>query len=131
MSSFRIRAGDTLNPIAALAKTSQPNAIRAAAIPQPSSSFVSARPAAPVRAVKPAAKPTAAASAMTYRVRPGDTVTSISKKLHLTRSELGAFNDLSKPLKAGQVLKLAARADHPASRTPPKRTGTRHALRTC
>ena len=121
MSSFRIRAGDTLKPIAAqlyaapLAKTLQP--ARAAAIP--SSSFVSAPRAATVGAVKPAAAK-AATSAMTYRVRPGDTVNSIAKKLHLTRNELGALNDLSKPLKSGQVLKLAVRADHLASRRSPQ-----------
>ena len=59
-------------------------------------------------------------ASLTYRVRAGDTLKSIAKRVHLTRAELGALNDLSKPLRPGQVLKLGVRADHPASRRPPQ-----------
>jgi LysM repeat protein len=126
MSSYKIRSGDTLNRIAAKFHTSaaalakandlaNPNAIRAGTKLKVPSSFTAAKAATPAAAAK--AK---SAAPISYRVRAGDTVTSIAKSLHITRAELGALNDLSKPLAPGQVLKLAARADHPASRRPPQ-----------
>lgn len=123
MTSFKIRPGDTLKHLAAqlqAAAAATPRAIRALATPQVISSFASAIRAAPIAKAAVTAKATPAASALTYRVRPGDTVNSITRRLHVTRSELGALNDLSKPLKSGQVLKLGVRADHAASRVPPQ-----------
>ena len=129
MSSYKIRSGDTLSRIAAkfdttaaaLAKANHlanPNAIRAGATLKVPSSFSAAKTTAAAKAAP--AKTAAKASSLTYRVRAGDTVTSIAKQVGLTRGELGAINDLSKPLKPGQVPKLAVRADNPASRVPPK-----------
>ncbi len=130
MSAYTIRAGDTLSRIAArfhttaaaLAQTNQlanPNLIRPGAVLQVPSSFTPAT--APTRATAATTRRAAATpSSLTYRVRTGDTVASIARRLHVTRGELGALNDLSKPLKAGRVLKLGVRADHPASRRPPQ-----------
>ncbi len=104
-------------PVAALAKVNQldnPSASRAGAALTAPSAFTTARVAAPA-----AAKAKVKTSPLTYRVRAGDTVASIVKKLRVTRGELGALNDLSKPLTQGQLLKLGVRADHPASRRPP------------
>ncbi len=132
MSSYKIRSGDTLNRIAAkfhtsaaaLAKAndiSNPNAIRAGAtLKVPSSFTAGAKHTTAAAKVAPKAAAKVKAAPITYRVRAGDTVNSIAKSLHLTRGELGALNDLSRPLKPGQVLKLAARADHPATRHPPQ-----------
>lgn len=131
MSSYKIRSGDTLTRIAAkfhttaaaLAKANHlanPNAIRAGATLKVPSSFSPAKPAATAKAAPAAKAGSAKPSALTYRVRAGDTVTSVAKKVGLTRAELGAINDLSKPLKPGQQLRLAVRADNAASRTPPQ-----------
>lgn len=132
MGTYTIRPGDTLTRIAAKFRTStatlakanhldDPNAIRAGATLKVPSSFTAAQRATAAKAAAPtAAKVKAKASPLTYRVRAGDTAASIAKKLHVTRAELGALNDLSKPLTAGQVLKLGVRADHPASRRPPQ-----------
>lgn len=130
MSSYTIRSGDTLSRIAAKFHTStaalakanhlaNPNVIRAGATLKIPSSFTAA-PAPTTKTEKSSKSPAEKASSLTYRVRAGDTVTSIAKKVGLTRGELGALNDLSKPLQPGQVLKLAARADNAASRTPPQ-----------
>lgn len=130
MSSYTIRSGDTLSRIAArfhttaadLARTNHlanPNVIRAGAVLQVPSSFTAA--SAPTRAASSTTRRASATPAsLTYRVRTGDTVSSIARRMHVTRSELGALNDLSKPLEAGQVLKLGVRADNPASRHPPQ-----------
>jgi LysM repeat protein len=127
MTSLKIRSGDSLNRVPARllspgVELAKPTALRPAAIAQATSSFApAARATAPATATRlAAAKAKAASSALTYRVRPGDTVNSIAKRLRITRSELGALNDLSKPLKSGQVLKLGVRADNPASRRPPQ-----------
>ncbi|MFT3712596.1 MAG: LysM peptidoglycan-binding domain-containing protein [Archangium sp.] len=107
------RLAAELQSAAAITKT-----IPAAVVRRVESTFTAAvRAAAPV--VTRAATRTAASS-ITYRVRPGDTVASIARKLHITKSELGALNDLSKPLKSGQVLRLGVRNDNPASRKPPQ-----------
>lgn len=131
MSTYTIRAGDTLSRIAARFHTTaaalaqanhlaDPNRIRAGAALQVPSSFTAAAPrAATVAKAAPATPRAKTPSSLTYRVRPGDTLATIAKRLHLTRRELGALNDLSKPLRAGQALKLGVRADHPASRRPP------------
>lgn len=132
MRTYTIRPGDTLSRIAAqfhttvaaLAKTNHvanPNLIRAGATLQVPSTFTDTPRPAPLTPVRPAVeRTTRGTSAPTYRVRPGDTLRSVSKRLHLTPRELGALNDVSKPLKAGQVLRLGVRADQPASRKPPQ-----------
>jgi|GEM_PF-4012655 LysM repeat protein len=119
MSAFTIRAGDTLRRIAARLEAPPLNLVRAVAVRQVPSTFTPAT--APTRATASTTRRAAATpSSLTYRVRTGDTVASIARRLHVTRGELGALNDLSKPLKAGRVLKLGVRADHPASRRPPQ-----------
>jgi LysM repeat protein len=131
MTSITIRPGDTLHRIAAkfqttaaaLAKANQianPNLIRVGSLLQVPSVFTAAaRAVEAVRSTSQAAR-ARTADPLTYRVRAGDTVASVAKRLKVTRGELGALNDLSKPLKAGQVLKLGVKKDNAAGRTPPQ-----------
>jgi LysM repeat protein len=113
-NTFQRIAAQLQNSAAALRKTAPLAAVRSV-----ESAFVNAARAA-VGAAPVVKRAVAAPSPLSYRVRPGDTVASIARKLQLTKAELGALNDLSRPLKAGQVLKLGVRADHAASRTPPQ-----------
>lgn len=120
MSLSPIRAGALFHRFATELRTDAAAVVAPAAraVATAASTFTSA-----LRAAAPAAPRSGAntrASSLTYRVRPGDTVASIARRVHLTKAELGAVNDLSKPLRAGQVLKLGVRADHLAGRTPPQ-----------
>lgn len=121
-SSYTVAKGDTVGGIANRTGVSQAEIIDLNGLRKPyalklgqvltltvSKAMVAAEPKAKVRSSEPQAATTSA----TYRVKSGDTVGLIAKRLKVSQDDIIALNDLKKPyaLSLGKVLKVPGQAD--------------------
>lgn len=96
------------SPGAAGGPSASPGATASAIVATPSAAPTAAATAAPTARPSAKPKPTPTARPTTYRVQPGDNLSSIAARFGTTVKKLSALNNLANPslIRVGQVLKL-------------------------
>lgn len=122
LSTYKVAKGDTVGGIANRTGVSQADLIDLNGLKKPyalklgqvlalteTKAIVSAEPKAKAKPVEP----TVETASATYRVKSGDTVGLIAKRLKVSQDDIIALNDLKKPygLSVGKVLKVPGQAD--------------------
>ncbi len=118
MSTYVIRSGDTLSAIAARYNTSVAALAQANGIANPN--LIYAGRTLQIPGTAPAPAPSAASTAMTYTVRPGDTLSAIAGRYGTTVSALVSANGIRNPnlIYPGQVLRISGSAPAPSTPAP-------------
>ncbi|MEY4256365.1 MAG: hypothetical protein RLZZ141_1592, partial [Pseudomonadota bacterium] len=133
-STYKVASGDTVGGIANRTGVSQAEIIELNGLQRPyalklgqvlnltaAKAAVAAEPKAKTKPTEPLPE----ASSATYRVKSGDTVGLIAKRLKVSQDDIIALNDLEKPygLSVGKVLKVPGQADA----TPSAKSDTKSA----